>query len=103
MAVPWLIFTTLDVSPMPRRPTIAARARIASTFARRRHFPRPISSTRGAAFPISRSSTRGTSQLNFAIQLATASMAATIASRCAHGTSLPLTREKPHFTRAQNL
>ena len=50
-------------------------------------FPRPTSSMRGAASPISPSSTRGRSRANSARPSATASMAATIASRSAPGTN----------------
>ena len=60
-----------------------------------RHLPddgvsrRPTSSMRGAASPISPSSTRARSRANSAPRSATASMAATTASRSARGTSSP--------------
>ena len=66
---------------------IAARAAPARRSARQRRFPRPTSSMRGAAFRISRSRTRARSRTNSAKPSATASMAATIALRCARGTS----------------
>ena len=69
------------------RPIIAAHARPASTSARPRRFPRPTSSMRAAAFPTSRSRTRDRFRTNFARPSATASMAATIASPPARGTS----------------
>jgi epoxyqueuosine reductase len=52
-------------------------------------FPAPFSSMRGAASAISTSSTRGRSRTSSACPWATASMAATIASRSARGTSSP--------------
>ena len=70
-----------------RSAIIAARAALASTSARPRPFPRPIGSMRGAAFPISRSSTRVRFRARCAQRSATASMAATIASRSVPGTN----------------
>ena len=69
--------------------TTAAAAAPASTSAPPRHSPRPISSIRGAASPISPSSTRAILPANSATPWATASMAATTAWRCARGTSSP--------------
>ena len=85
-----------------RRPIIAARARPASISARPRRFPRPTSSMRGAAFPISPSRTRARSRANSAKPSATASMAATIASRSARGTSSRRPAAKPSSPRATN-
>ena len=82
--------------------TIAARARPASTSARHRRFPRPTSSMRGAAFPISRSRTRDRSRTNSAKRSATASMAATIASRSARGTNSRKPVVRPNSPRATN-
>ena len=76
--------------PAPRRSrsrTTAAAVAPASTSARRRPSPRPIGSMRGAASPISPSSTRDRSRASCAPRWATASTAATTASRCARGTS----------------
>ena len=84
------------------RPTIAAPARPASTSARPRRFPRPTSSMRGAASPISPSRTRGRSRTNSAKPSATASMAATIASRSARGTSSRKPAAKRSLPRATN-
>ena len=81
------IFTTPDLPRDDADAIIAAPAAPASTSARPRRFPRPTSSMRGAAFPISRSRTRARSRTNSAKRSATASMAATIVSRCARGTS----------------
>ena len=72
---------------MRRKTIIAARAVPASTSARRRPFLRPTNSMRGAAFPISPSSTKATSRRNSASQWATAFMAAMIVWRCVRGTS----------------
>jgi epoxyqueuosine reductase len=52
-------------------------------------FQRPTGSTRGAAFPTSRSSIRGRSRTSSGRRWATASMAATIACRPARGTASP--------------
>ena len=86
-----------------RAPIIAAPAGPASTSARRRRFPRPTSSMRGAAFPISPSRTRGRSRTNFAKPSATASMAATIASRSARGTNSRKPAARQNSPRATNL
>ena len=82
------IFTTLD---LPRDDADDRPLRLVPGLPR--HLPdrgvsrRPTSSMRGAAFPISPSKTRDRSRANFAKPSATASMAATIASRSAPGTS----------------
>ena len=67
--------------------TIADNAAPASTPARPTPFRRPTSSTRGAASPISRSSTRARFRGSFDPRSATASTAATTASPSAPGTS----------------
>ena len=69
------------------RAIIAAIAVPAWTSAPPMPFPRPIGWMRGAAFPISPSSIRALSRANSARRWATASMAATIAWRCAPGTN----------------
>ena len=56
------IFTILDLPPDAPDPTIAASAAPVSTFVQRRPFPRLTSSMRAAAFPTSRSNTRGRSR-----------------------------------------
>ena len=82
------IFTTLDLPADDAEPkTVAAAAAPASIFARPRRFRSPTGSMRGAAFPISPSSTKARSRASFARRWATASMAATIVSRSARGTS----------------
>ncbi len=73
--------------PMRRSPTTAAPAGRVSTSVRPRPSRRRTGSMRGAAFPISPSSTRGRSRANSAAPWATASTAATTASRSAPGTS----------------
>ena len=73
--------------PMRRKRSLRHLPRAASTPARPTPSPRPTGSMRGAAFPISRSSTRAISRANSAPRWATASMAATIASRSARGTN----------------
>jgi hypothetical protein len=83
------IYTTLDLAPDAPTPTAAARARPVRMPARREPSPRPTSSTRGPAFPTSPSSTRDRSPNAIARRWATGSMAATIASRSAHGTRSP--------------
>ena len=83
-----------------RQSTIAAHARPASISARRRRFRRPTSSMRGAAFPISPSRTRARSRTSFAKRSATASMAATIASRSVPGTNSRRPGAKPNSPRA---
>ena len=83
-------------------PIIAAPARPASISARPRRFPRLTSSMRGAAFPISPSRTKARSRTNSAKPSATASMAATIASRSAHGTSSRSRGAKPNLPRARH-
>ena len=98
------IFTTLELPRDDGRASIiAAPAAPASTSVRRRRFPRPTSSMRGAAFPISPSRTRGRSRANSAKPSATASMAATIASRCARGTSSRKPAARRNSPRATNL
>ena len=78
---------------------LPARAR---TSARPRRSRRPTSSMRGAAFPISRSRTRARSRTNSAKPSATASMAATIASPYARGTSSRRKGARPSSPRAPN-
>ena len=97
------IFTTLDL-PRDELPTpiIAARARPASTSVRPRRFRHPTSSMRGAAFPISPSRARARSRTNSAKPSATASMAATIASRSARGTSSRKPGARSNSPRATN-
>ena len=84
------------------RPTIAAPVRPASISARPRRFRHLTSSTRGAAFPISRSKTKVRSRANFAKPSATASMAATIASPSARGTSSRRPGAKQNSPRARH-
>ena len=97
------LFTDLDCARCSRRRTIAAPAAPASTPARPRLFRRPIGSTRGAASPISPSSTRGRSRANSARRSAIASMAATIVSPSARGTNSRKPRAKRNSRRAPDL
>ncbi len=84
------------------RPIIAAPAAPASMPAPPTPSPTPIASMRGAAFPISPSSTRDTSPKSSAPPWATASMAATIAWPSARGTNSRMWRGKPNSMRARN-
>ena len=68
-------------------PIAAATAARASIFARPRHFLHLTSSMRGAAFPISPSSTKVRFRANCEPRWATESTAATTASPSVHGTS----------------
>ena len=81
--------------------TIAANAAPASTPVRRRRFPRPTSSTRGAASPISRSSTKGRSRASFDPRSAIASTVATIVSPYAPGTNSRRPGGRRNSTRAE--
>ena len=87
---------------MRPRPIIAARAGPASTSVRHPRFRHLTSSMRGAAFPISPSKTRGRSRRSFAKPSATASMAATTASRSARGTNSRKPAVKQSSPRATN-
>ena len=78
--------------PTKPRPTVAAPAAPASTSARPTPSRRPTGSMPAAASPISPSSMPGRSRANSVPPWATASMAATIASPSARGTS---SRERP--------
>ena len=95
------IFTTLD---LPRDERRHRPLRLLPGLPR--HLPdvgvsrRPTGSMRGAAFPISPSRTRARSRANFAKPSATASMAATIASRSAPGTSSRRPGARPSSPRA---
>ena len=87
------IFTTLDLPPDDAGSrSLRQLPAPAWMSARPTPFPRPTGSMRGAAFPISPSSTRARSRANSARRWATASMAATIAWRSAPGTSSPAPR-----------
>ena len=86
---------------MPARISAAPAGR-ASIPARPMHSPRPTSSMRGAAFPISPSSTKARSRANFARRWATASMAATIASPPAPGTNSRKPAARRNLPRARS-
>ena len=88
------IYTTLELEPRrgPARRPLRQLHAPASTPARPTPFRRRTGSMRGAASPTSRSSIRARSRTNFARRSATASTAATIASRSARGTASPTRR-----------
>ena len=75
-------------SPTRRMKIAAGLAMRVRLLVRPMRFLRLTHSMRVAAFPISQSSTKGRLQRSFAKLWAIASMAATIAWQCAHGTSL---------------
>ena len=91
---------TSSCRPTRRNRTIADNAAPASTRVRRLRFRRPTSSTRGAAFPISRSSTRAQFPASFGPRWETASMGATTASPSARGTSSQAKGGKRNLRRA---
>jgi len=98
-----VMLTTADLTPNTAQRTPAAHAALASTSARHRLSRRPTRSMPGAAFPISPSKRRGRSPANSARPWATASMAATIASPSARGTSSPRPPARLPFIRAAEL
>ena len=75
------IFTTLELPRTEAEIDHCGSCRACLDVCPTAPFPRPTSSIRAAASPISPSSTRGRSRANCARRWATASMAATIASR----------------------
>ena len=86
--------------PTRRNRTIADNAAPASTRVRQARFRRPIGSTRGAAFPISRSSTRAQFRGSFDPRSAIASTDATTALPSARGTSSRALGGKRNLRRA---
>ena len=84
------ILTNLDLPPDPPEiGSLRPMPRLPRRVSDRLRFRRHTSSTRGAAFPISRSSTRAQFPASFGRRWETASMAATTALRSARGTSSP--------------
>ena len=98
-----VMLTTADLTPdAPATDSCGTLHRPASTSARPAPSPRPTSSMPGAAFPISPSKRKARSRANSARPSATASMAATIASPSAPGTSSPRPPGKPPFIRVRS-